>query len=683
MVRFSYSVVVLSLVLMGCQQTKIGSKAPAAPAAQAAATPAPGTPGNTPVYPPGNPPGNTPVYPPGNPPGNTPVYPPGNPPGNTPVYPPPVNPTPVNPTPPVTTNEPPVTTYQPVNPPINPTNNTIPVNPPVGNQQPVTPVFQPPSIRDPEVVAPLPTAPSPGPGEQVFVPSSQPVPLPQTQIQPTQQPPALAQGGAKLPDAAPLPIAVPRAKPDAIAKPAPAVPLPTPVPRAKPEPKIEDPGTPVVSVDGTCGPVALDAQDKKLEDKLDVLFVVDTSASLRGGQVRGKEGELAQLASQMGNFVDAFPANMDIRIAVMLGHGKTHHTGRLFSAGKGDPVVLKVSDFGRDRARLARILKEKMQKVPNESGGAQGEALMYSLYQSVAKATLRNEIQKQDFYRADAALAVIMVTDEQDVCYDYKEDGEGRYTPVGKEVKNKKGEIISRVDKFEEAFLNGTCKTAGPNGTRLNHKVVYSALKNLKQNSKDDQKLMLFGLVYTDEKLTPKPGREDENEMGHGIIDLVGMQDAPEKRLADLNTVQEGPNKFGPELAFFANLAKKELESNGKVLCEPKDMSVLAIDRGSVVAQLQNEKGDVIGIFSESCPGGQCTDNKGTMRLQMRKDTRSPGYIQVTLDQTTLNKLLNAHHSKNNKVLFTFKTRTDRDLKTGAEVNPQTGKPIAAARTRR
>jgi hypothetical protein len=400
--------------------------------------------------------------------------------------------------------------------------------------------------------------------------------------------------------------------------------------------------------------------------------VVDTSASLRGGHVRGTEGELAQIAAQMGAFVESFPAKTDIRIGVMLGHGTTQWTGRLFTSGRGDHAVLKVSDFGNDRQRIGRLLKEKMQKIPNESGGAQGEALMYSLYQSVNKASLRNEIQK-DFYRKDAALAVIFVTDEQDVCFNYEGSG---YTPVGKVRKNKKGEIISKTDPIEEKFFKNVCQKAGPGRTLLTHNVVYSALKSLKQN----EKILLFGIVYTDEKLTPKPGREDENEMGHGIIELVGLQDSPENKLADLNTVQEGPNKFGPELKFFADLAKKELESNGAVSCQPTDMDVKAVNTDTLRAQLLNEKGETIGVFSQDCNNSSCGAGRGGLTIKTRSNSRSKGYLSVTLEQKTLNGLLNAHNSKNNKVLFTYQSRNDRDVKTGAQVDPKTGKPVVRGR---
>jgi hypothetical protein len=620
MVRLSLGLVISSLVLTGCQQTKMGSTAPKATTASQAPTAGPGIPPGG--FPPGNPPPQPLPPPPQQPP---PFYPPGNPPPPQP----PVAPVPPPPQPPV---QPPITTYPPTVPTPPPTNDNVPVNP--RQPTPVTPVFQPPSIRDPEVIVPPPPAPVPGPGEQIF-----------------QQPPPRPAGLGQKPEPQPRLVTAP-------------LPPPRPadlgqVPATPPAPPV-DPGKPVEILDKKCGPVALDAKENIEEAKLDVLFVVDTSASLRGGQVRGKEGELAQIAGQMGAFVESFPAKTDIRIGVMLGHGKTEWTGKLFKAGRGDPAVLKVSDYGNDRARLARILKEKMQNVPNESGGAQGEALMYSLYQSINKAGLRAEIDKQDFYRKGASLAVIFVTDEQDVCFNYEGSG---YKPVGKEVRNKKGEVISKIDPIEKKFFEETCKTAGPGQTLLTPGIVYSALKAQKR----DEKVILFGIVYTDEKLTPKPGREDENEMGHGIIELVNLQDNPTNKLADLNTVQDGPNKFGPELKFFADLAKNELASNGKVVCQP-DVNVLAIDTRTVKAQLTNEKGETIGVFENS-----------ELNVSTRKNTASSGYLQATLDQKKLNGLLNAHKSAHNKVTLTYMTRNDRDVKTGAAVDPATGKPTGAA----
>lgn len=688
MVRLSLGLVISSLVLTGCQQTKMGSTAPKATAASQAPVAGPGIPPGG--FPPGNPPPQQPpppVYPPGNPPPPPmppPVYPP-QPPVQPPAQ-PPVTPVPPPPQPPV---QPPITTYPPTVPTPPPTNDNVPVNP--VPPTPVPPVFQPPSIRDPEVIVPPPPAPMPGPGEQVFQQPPPPTPVPVPAPLPPQRPPNL---GVPVTPQNPPPrevtVPLPPPRPANLGTPPPrevTVPLPPPRPAGlgqKPEtpprlvnvplppprpanlgqepasPPVE-PGKPVESIAGQCGPVALDAKENIEEAKLDVLFVVDTSASLRGGKVRGKEGELAQIAGQMGAFVESFPSKTDIRIGVMLGHGKTDWTGKLFKAGRADPAVLKVSDYGNDRARLARILKEKMQNIPNEGGGAQGEALMYSLYKSLNEGSMFQNIRKADFYREDAALAVIFVTDEQDVCFNYEGSG---YQPVAgnKSYRNRKGELVNR-DKVEDDFFNNTCKTAGPRNTLLTPGIVYSALKFRKPK----EKVILFGIVYESQKSAPGPGREDENEMGHGIIELVNLQDNNKNKIADLNTVQEGPNKFGPELKFFADLAKNELASNGKVVCQP-DVNILAIDTRTVKAQLRNEKGETIGVFESS-----------ELNVSTRKNTASAGYLQATLDQKKLNSLLNAHRSANNTVVLTYMTRTDRDVKTGVAVDPATGKPTGAA----
>ncbi len=419
-----------------------------------------------------------------------------------------------------------------------------------------------------------------------------------------------------------------------------AVNMPLPQPRAanvdtKPEPKLP--------VEKHCGPVPLEAKEKIEEAKLDVLFVVDTSASLRVGDKANTPGELQQIASQMGNFVNAFPSQTDIRIAVMLGHGETQHTGRLFSAGKGDPAVLKVSDFGNDRNRLGRLLEEKMKKVPNESGEAQGEALMLSLYRSIQDSNRRNEIMKQDFYRKDAALAVIFITDEQDVCFNYEGT---KFKPVLKAYKNKKGEVTYAPDKQEAAFFKRVCSVAGPGQKPLTHNITLEAIRRLKQN----EKIVLFGLVYTSEQSVPKVGNEDENEMGHGIIDLVGLQDNSENKLADLGAVQDGPNKFGPELAYFANQAKKELETNGRVECQPQDHKVTEIDVRTMKAELFDNSGKPLGIFSAE---------QNTLTSKTRANSRSNGFWQVTLNQGALNKILKENKSPKYEVKLTYMTRTD------------------------
>lgn len=662
MVRISLGLTIASLALAGCQQTRMGSKPISASSVSASPTTSSQLPPSNAYIPPttSNPnpstqnPGPAPVPVTTAPPDTSyPSYPtyPTN--GRTPM------PEPRDPT--VSTPQVPTT----------PTVST-PTYPDPLPTTPVVPEYQPPTVYDPDVVQPPPRTPdpSPNPGTDIVV---QP-PVSTTTTTTTQS----LSGNVPLPTPVPSSWRTASIGSGAVGAAGTAAVQPqgiglgnVPLPPERPSELSRQAAKPVESVPGQCGPLRLDATEKIEEAKLDVLFMVDTSASLRGGTVGGKKGELEQIASQMEAFVMNFPEKTDINVGIMLGHGHGQWVGRLFRSSKGEAAVLKTTEI-RNRADLIRRLENKMKNVPNESGGAQGEALLYSLFQAVKDPSKRADAQAAGMFRNDASLAVIMVTDEQDVCFDYNdpknfdpETGKA-YIPNGK--KNSKGQSIP--DPVEVAFFNNVCKKAFKGGT-LKPDHVHEALTRLKGGS---QKLVLMGIVYTKKDLVPAGvvtnALEDENEMGHGIIEFVGMEKG---KLVDLGQVKDGPTRFREELSFLGKYTRSEISSNGNVSCDPSSqgqppVNAMAVDLSTLKVQLLNDQGQVIGIFSADCNNGACKSEggRGALRADVRR-IASRQVLQAFLDAKTLNHLLNAHKTKEAKVLFTYMTRTDRD--------PSTGKP--------
>jgi len=443
---------------------------------------------------------------------------------------------------------------------------------------------------------------------------------------------------------APLPTA--RPKDLKVAEPEPQmVNAPLPVSRPK-DLKLAEAPTPV---NGVCE-VPLDIAAKNKEDKLDVLFVVDTSKSLREGSP-GKAGELARIAAQMDHFVANFPENTDINIGVMLGHGETTWNGRLFQSSKGDPAVLKTREI-RNRADLVRRLEDKMKKVPNESGGAEGEALLYSLFQSINVAGKRNEIIRQGLYRTDASLAVILVSDEQDVCFDYSDKNNydpttnAPYKPVAEN-----GAITGKRAKVEEDFFKKVCMKADKGGL-LRPDRVHEALTRLKGGS---EKLVLMGLVYTSKNVAA--GKQDENEMGHGIIQLVRNERTD--KLVDLGSVEEGPTKFAKELSFLGKHTQTEMHSSGAVACVPQQIHPQAVDLRTVQVEVLTKDGKLLGVFQ---------NEKRNLRVDNRLIGGRP-VVQAFLDSKTLNTMLTGAKVNEAKARFNFKSRVDRDQQTGKALN--------------
>lgn len=142
--------------------------------------------------------------------------------------------------------------------------------------------------------------------------------------------------------------------------------------------------------------------------KVDLLFVVDNSESMN------RHWQL--MADKIEHLIRELPANQDMRFAVILGSIKKN-TGVLFSA----PGVAKVLDGkkmtpAQVSAALSKTFAEAMKDKYVDWKGA-GEALVYSTYFAATKHS--KEIQAQGFFRADAALDIIFMSDDADESYPY------------------------------------------------------------------------------------------------------------------------------------------------------------------------------------------------------------------------------------------------------------------------
>src|ERR1019366_32041 len=119
-----------------------------------------------------------------------------------------------------------------------------------------------------------------------------------------------------------------------------------------PLPVVQQPAAPVIQPRQPVGQKPAPAPecqdiplDTKLDtNKLDILFVIDTSASMRGGKRIGMGGELAKLARAMEVFAKQLDATTDFHIGMLLGHapsaGKKNLSGVLFQVDANDPAVI-------------------------------------------------------------------------------------------------------------------------------------------------------------------------------------------------------------------------------------------------------------------------------------------------------------------------------------------------------
>ena len=170
--------------------------------------------------------------------------------------------------------------------------------------------------------------------------------------------------------------------------------------------------------------------------KLDLLFVTDTSGSLAA--------EREEIAEGIDHFIRALPEGQDIRIGVMLAHSPlSPYSGRLWRSDGGmirgfersEPWVLSTIDMPRGYVRAK--LRQKLRWQESEYISDGGEFGMGSLLSGLDSARLA-ESRAKGFFRTDAALAVVFVSDENDICAEYPAGVTPVFDPDGLEAPAKR-----------------------------------------------------------------------------------------------------------------------------------------------------------------------------------------------------------------------------------------------------
>jgi hypothetical protein len=215
--------------------------------------------------------------------------------------------------------------------------------------------------------------------------------------------------------------------------------------------------------------------------KVDLLFVTDTSGSM--------DYERQSIADGIGSFVGELPADADYRVAVMLGHGsRSNYYASLYAKGRRGPVLdstkLALPDL---RANLKSLLTGQ----PDDYYSDGGEELLFSFQQALLEPNRLTRARDQGFFRPDAALAVIFVSDENDICARY---------PAG----------VTRVPdidgNLERKAFERDCGSVTPES-------VLAAVQQLQ----GDRPFLLGGIVYNNQNYP----RGNENEYGYGFMELI------------------------------------------------------------------------------------------------------------------------------------------------------------------
>lgn len=378
-----------------------------------------------------------------------------------------------------------------------------------------------PDCRPQPAVPPAPApvaAPAPPP------PPPAPAPAPVAPVNPCEQPPPVDpcdRGERPLVEDCPN-------RPPCPAEVAPA-PVPPPPPPAPPQPVYQSKHLEFRQPEG---PVTTE---------VDLLFVVDTSTSIFH--------ERKWIVEQLPRLIRQLPGGENgtsYRIGVLPAHSPdSPHGGKLFAINGRDRLVL--GNKGRDTMTLEQITKalvEKMKKVPAEKGNDAGELGLLSLYNFLKGSQAQTLKSMDEFMRANAALMVIFVADENDICYKYKPGEQPsydeRYHPKNRKAVEFNG--IKGFDPIEVEAHKKYCPALG----EVPERTVYEALREFK----GEQPMRATGIVYTNLATVPhEKGTDqyfDENEIGRGYLELMALtgSTAMDMALGNFDVAMEFLGKF-------------------------------------------------------------------------------------------------------------------------------------------
>lgn len=312
---------------------------------------------------------------------------------------------------------------------------------------------------------------------------------------------------------------------------------------------------------------------------VDILFVADTSPSM--------DEEARKLAAMIPSFIGRLAAGTDFRIAVMLAHGNTSRfSGRLYPGFRGDaPVVLSSAQLTvpQIQAAFKQRLLDANQEIDHDD--ANGEAGMYSLVRGTSRKLL-HESQAQGFFRPDAALSVVFLEDENDLCYRPELNG---YTQFPDYVPSSGG--------WEARAYELYCKRPG-HGPASYPSYLYSRLVKLKGN----RPVTLGGIVHIDPAKVPPPNGRSEDAIGHGIIELT-------QKSANGVLIDIAEPSYAAGLAELGNVVQATLELStrfdlgGAEALDPESVRVM-VDGRDVESRYESEANAVEIAMGDAGHGG-------------------------------------------------------------------------------
>lgn len=272
-------------------------------------------------------------------------------------------------------------------------------------------------------------------------------------------------------------------------------------------PDLEDQETELHQPMGVCKKAKFQQPDRLKNKSVDILFVVDTSGSLKP--------ERPLIVGEISQFVERLPASVDYSAAVLYAHEK--------NGGLIEKEVLSSKD--KSSAEIREVLTTLVKNPRTESSTDGGEAGLYAFREAITTRLIENRLK--GFFREQAALAVVFISDENDICsYGFKPEGV---------------EFVRDPDNKEIPAYNRLCRGDRPvNPT--------SILKDL-MKLQGDKPYLVSSIIYTGENSFSATG---ENEIGYGYLEVTELADGLLLDLASKN--------FSQSMAEIGSLTATKLQ---------------------------------------------------------------------------------------------------------------------------
>jgi RHS repeat-associated protein len=222
--------------------------------------------------------------------------------------------------------------------------------------------------------------------------------------------------------------------------------------------------------------------------------------------------------------VEYFPDNVDFNVGVILAHSPNSNKSGVLYKRNNEPLVLKSKNLSIEK--MSDYLELKMKQAAQDGQSDGGEMGLLSLESAIDNNL--DSIRSAGLFREDAALVIVFVADEQDICAEYPEG----VTPIPDPQK-----------KEDKSFKKYCVDSSGQR--IITPQTTYNKIKSIN----GDLPLVMGGILYDETSIIPNYAKgKEENEIGYGYLETLRLHD----RWINIDLAQ---GKYGDGLSRLGRLA--------------------------------------------------------------------------------------------------------------------------------